>query len=105
MKQRVTSAGSQELTLESKHDVPPLEVDIFIWLLPLSGSFSPSPTAEEGRLWDDRAGRLPEDERFLVREELVPAPLLFLWCSMGDWRATIMYKTQIECFTTAAVFH
>lgn len=74
----------QTLTLESKHDVPPLEVDIFIWLLPLSNSLSPRPTAEDGRLCEDVAGRLPEVERFLVSDELPPAPPFSFWYSMGD---------------------
>lgn len=74
----------QSLTLESKHDVPPLEVDIFIWLLPLSNSLSPRPTAEDGRLCEDVAGRLPEVERFLVSDELPPAPPFSFWYSMGD---------------------
>lgn len=85
----------QELTLESKHDEPPLEVDTFIWLLPLSVSLSPSPTAEDGRLWEDMVGRFPEDERFLLREELLPAPLFSFWYSMGDWRATITHIRNI----------
>lgn len=78
------------LTLESKHDGPPLDVDTFIWLLPLSASLSPSPTAEDGRLLcEDEVGRFPEAERFLVSEELLPAPLFSFWYSMGDWRAAI----------------
>lgn len=85
----------QELTLETKHDEPPLEVDTFIWLLPLSASLSPSPTAEDGRLWDDGVGRFPEDERFLVSEELPPPPPFSFWYSMGDWRATITQRWKI----------
>lgn len=84
-----------ELTLESKHDEPPLDVDTFIWLLPLSASLSPSPTAEDGRLCEDAAGRFPEDERFLVSEELLPAPLFSFWYSMGDWRAAITHRRDI----------
>ena len=87
----------QELTLESKHDDPPLEVDIFIWLFPLSMSLSPSPTAEDGRLCEDMVGRLPEDERFLVKEELLPAPLFSFWYSMGNWRAAIAHRGNVWC--------
>lgn len=43
------------LTLGSKHDVPPLDVEAFKWLRPLSASLlSPRPTADDGRqLWGE----------------------------------------------------
>lgn len=83
------------LTLDSKQDDPPLEVDTLIWLLPLSVPLSPSPTAEDGRL--DMVGRFPEDERFLVNEALLPAPILSFWYSMGDWSAAVTHRTQRSC--------
>lgn len=83
----------QRLTLGSKHDEPPLEVEIFIWLLPLSASLSVSPTADEGRLWDD-TGRLPEAELLLFKEELAPPPLR--WYSMGDWRAVKAQRQNMD---------
>lgn len=80
------------LTLDSKQDDPPLEVDTLIWLLPLSVPLSPSPTAEDGRL--DMVGRFPEDERFLVNEALLPAPILSFWYSMGDWSAAVTHRAN-----------
>lgn len=71
-----------------------MEVDTLIWLLPLSAPFSPSPTAEDGRL--DMAGRFPEDERFLVSEALLPAPILSFWYSMGDWSAAAAHRAKVS---------
>lgn len=85
-----TNCCLQKRTLEWKHDEPPLEVDTFIWFLPLSVSLSLSPTAEDGRLWEDVLTRFPEAERFLVSDDVLPPPLF--WYSMGDWRATITHR-------------
>lgn len=53
----------QRLTLDSKQEELPLEVDTF------KGLFSLKPRAEDGRLWEDEDGRFPDDEDRLIREE------------------------------------
>lgn len=60
----------QELTVGSKQDEPPLEVDSFNGLFPGSMSFSLKPRAEDGRLREDEDGLLPDEAR-LIREELL----------------------------------
>lgn len=75
--------------MDSKHDEPPLEVDIVNWLFPISIS---GPTVEDGRLRDEEAGRFPDKELFLVREELLPPLLCSCWYTMGDCRATHTHR-------------